>query len=295
MSQTENYQITFPLETGLYAHNSSISKENGNYVVYSRITNFSNCSLFDRVKTLNDKRINIIGISEFNKEFNIISQRILHINHSLEDLRVFFWNNKKYFIGSEYDIDNLNIFCPILLDQNFNKINIVNKDGKKFINNKNFSPIIVNHKLFFIKNHNPLEILKIDKMDNESIVLSDYVKNIKNPQLPMLRGSTPYINIGNNRLLAITHDLVLNDFCGWSISFNKTYRHYFTIINFEDIYKPFIENVSKPICLLGNCGIEFVMGFIESYDGQSYIITLGKNDCTSHIVKISKKEIFKYF
>jgi hypothetical protein len=60
----------------------------------------------------------------------------------------------------------------------------------------------------------------------------------------------------------------------------------------NDIY---IEKVSKPICFLGDCGIEFVMGFIESFDTKNYIITLGKNDDSSFIVSFPKKDLFLYF
>ena len=60
----------------------------------------------------------------------------------------------------------------------------------------------------------------------------------------------------------------------------------------NDIY---IEKVSKPICFLEDCGIEFVMGFIDSFDSKNYIITLGKNDDSSFVISFPKKDLFLYF
>jgi len=60
------------------------------------------------------------------------------------------------------------------------------------------------------------------------------------------------------------------------------------IINFNND-NPYIEKISKPICFMGNCGIEFVMGFIESFDGQNFI---SKNDTSAHVIFLSKKELF---
>jgi hypothetical protein len=276
------------------AYNSSISKENGNYVVYSRISNWS-CK--NKGKATKEGIKNLLGITVLDKDFNIISKNVINPEDpffSLEDVRVFFWNGKKFFIGSRYiyndHIKRPNIFFPILLTSTLERIDILDENGKNYYNNKNFVPIILENELYLIKNHNPFEILKCLYVEDEKkLYCKEIISGEYDISIPNLRGNTPYIELENNRFMAITHETIEDR------AKQRTYLHYFTIINFEDKDKPFIESISKPFCLLGNCGIEFVMGFIESYDGQSYIITLGKNDCTSHIVKISKKDTMNHF
>jgi hypothetical protein len=263
----------------LYIFNSSISKEDENYIIYSRI---DNCKKSFLEKILNyfkkSDRDLYFGISIFDKNFNLISQKIEKTSNSylIEDLRVFYWKNKKFFIGTKWDKG----FFPIIIDEFYNSYNIV-QDMKLYKDNKNFIPFILNENLYIIKNHNPLELLYVTKIDQDFHTI-DYILSDKRKDIPNLRGSTTYIFLSKNRYIGITHECI-----------NRNYVHYFTILNTEnDIY---IEKVSKPICFLGDCGIEFVMGFIESFDTKNYIITLGKNDDSSFIVSFPKKDLFLYF
>jgi predicted GH43/DUF377 family glycosyl hydrolase len=276
LSSTYNKQIDFDLPYPLHSHNSSISKEKENYVVYSRIDTFPFTSPENRGHIS-------LGISILDKNFNIISQKIETPSPGLiiEDLRSFFWKNKKYFIGSYYY--NNPLFCPVILDEKYNIYHILDKDLKTYTKNKNFIPIEIQGQLYIIKNHNPLEILKVDKKEN---FLTDlYFSSEKRDDIPDLRGSTLYEPIGAGRFLGITH----------TVNLLKKYRHYFTILNTSDPKNMYIEKVSKPLCVLGGCGIEFVMGFTESFDRKSYVITLGKKDLTSHIVVINKEDVNDYF
>ena len=271
-------EINFDLPYPLHSHNSSISKEKENYVVYSRIDTFPFTSPENRGDIS-------LGISTLDKNFNIISQKIETPSPGLiiEDLRAFFWKNKKYFIGSYYY--NNPLFCPVILDEKYNIYHILDKDLKTYTKNKNFIPIEIKGELYIIKNHNPLEIIKVKKIVDNHFMTDLYYSSEKKDDIPLLRGSTLYEPIGAGRFLGITH----------TVDLYKKYRHYFTILNASDPKNIYIEKVSKPLCLLGGCGIEFVMGFAESFDKKNYVITLGKKDRTSHIVVINKEDVNDYF
>jgi len=300
-----NNSIIFPqlIDTYFYENNSSIVKENEHYTVYTRISNFSDPSkkiIYNILAFLGlINFVNKLGITVYDKNFNIISQDINNLendrNLSIEDLLVFLINDKKYFIGSgrrnnkRINIANImplgnKYFYPIILDENFKIYDIVDKYGKKLYGNKNLVPIGIN---YLIINHNPLELLKIEKFDtnNNMCFTSCFYKGTKQKNLPNLRGNTPYIKIDDNKFIGIAHSTE------YKLFNSRNYYHYFIVINFNND-NPYIEKISKPICFMGNCGIEFVMGFIESFDRQNFIITLGKNDTSAHVIFLSKKELF---
>ena len=270
-----NKQLDFNLPHPLHNYNASITKEKENYVVYSRIDTWP----FEPPKSRKDI---YLGISTLDKNFNVISQKIENPSPGLliEDLRAFFWKNKKYFIGT---FDKSSAFWPVILDEQYNIYDILDKDSKPYIKNKNFIPIEIKGELYIIKNHNPLEILNVEKKE-KSFLTDLYFSSGKRDDIPLLRGSTLYHDIGGGRFLGITH----------TVNLLKKYRHYFTILNASDPKNIYIEKVSNPLCLLGACGIEFVMGFTESFDKKSYVITLGKKDYTSHLVVINK-DVNDYF
>ena len=285
------YTIEIKNKENLLTYNSSISKENGNYIIYSRVDNMKTLPI---IYDVNKYRKIYLGITVLDKNFNILYSKIENENiqnkDMYEDLRVFFFKNKKYFLGCCCKRNTLNfypIFYPIILDEKYNIINIVDEKNNLYYSNKNFIPIIMNYELYIIKYHNPLEILKVIKIDDNKCYTINYFKGKLNNNLPKLRGSTTYLQFSENYLLGITHTMNIK------LLFSSVYRHYITLINISDINNPYIEKISEPLCLLENCGIEFVMGFIESYHENKYIITLGKNDKTSHIIEIEKEYIYQ--
>ena len=272
LSLRMNKQLDFNLPHPLHNYNASIVKEKENYVVYSRIDTWP----FEPPKSRTDI---YLGISTLDKKFNLISQKIENPSPGLliEDLRAFFWKNKKYFIGT---FDRSSAFWPVILDDQYHIYDILDKESNPYVKNKNFIPIEIKGELYIIKNHNPLEILKADKKQ-KSFHTDLYFSSGKRDDIPLLRGSTLYEPLGGGRFLGITH----------TVNLLKKYRHYFTILNASDPKHMYIEKVSKPLCLLGGCGIEFVMGLTESFDGKHYVITLGKKDHTSHLVVINKEDV----
>ena len=271
--------IIFDIDHPLHAYNSSISKEDENYIVYSRIDTWP----------FKYPRKNIyMGITILDKDLNTISQKIDEPKPGLvvEDLRPFFWNGQKYFIGTFSKYPKEPIFYPVILDEKYNICNILDKKMKTYNDNKNFIPIEIEGELYMIKNHNPLEILKVEKILGNDFITDLYYLSNEKTDIPKLRGSTLYEPLGGGRFLGITHTVNY---------LYKKYQHYFTILNASDPKHIYIEKVSKPLCLLGGCGIEFAMGFVESFDGKSYVITLGKKDHTSHLVVVNKEDVNEYF
>jgi hypothetical protein len=279
------YKIKFPFLKNNNPYNSSIIKENDKYIVYTRIDNMS-------LKNDDDRKV-YLGISIFDKNLNLIKQKIDYPetgNFIIEDLRVFTWKNKKYFIGTKWD----KYFYPVILDEFYNIYSIVDEQNNEYKNDKNYSPLIFDNKLLLIKNHNPLHILEVNNIKNNKVETTPYFKKNIDYKFKNLRGNTRYIFIGNNKYLGITHTMNhidLNSIINWE----KSYGHFFIILNFEDKNNIKIEKISKPVCFLGNCGIEFVMGIEESYDKNNYIITLGKSDKEAYLVSISKSKINNLF
>jgi hypothetical protein len=286
-------EITFDnLPTGVLPYNSSISKEGGNYVVYTRIDNCGSNN-FDKLKRYIggikiDRTPVYLGKTIFDKNFNVLEQNIIDPAPGimLEDLRVFFWKGQKYFIGTKWEGD----FYPYVLKENgygYEMYDILGETGK-YIGNKNFMPINIGSELFLIVNHNPLEIVRVFINDQKNaFYTTPYFSSKFREDIPKLRGNTPYIDIGNGRYLGITHTLNF-----WMM---KNYVHHVTIINAQDPTNIYIEKVGSSMCLLGNCGIEFVMGLVESYERGKYVITLGKEDMSAHLVEVTNEELDRYF
>lgn len=307
------YKIDFDLlNSNLRSFNTSVSKEDDKYVFYTRIDDFYNDYNFKNC-LMNKKREEFIGVTVYDKNFKKISYKIENCldyfenrNHILEDFRVFFYKNKKYMLTNFYynsyysnfiSEKQEQIFYPVVIDYNNrynfqkNLIKIVDKDKNVYKGMKNFIPIIIGEDLYMIKNHNPLEIGKcfFDNKNNE-ILYNDIYNGKFNKNIPNIRGSTTYLSYSydnksnkSNKYIGIVHDVVKY--------YKKVYRHYFVLLDFTDLKNPYIERISKPFCFLGDCGIEFVMGFEETYDRKNYIISLGKEDKESYFIVMNKESI----
>ena len=279
-------EIKHHMDKKLLTYNSSISKENDDYVIYSRVDNM--------ISEFHSKRRVYLGVTVLDKDFNVKNQYAINTgkdqNKVIEDLRVFFVHDKKYFIGTIYELVLNNIFgnsmfYPIMLDEMYNTIDVVDEKGIMY-NNKNLVPYMIHNNLYFIKNHNPLEILKVVTLSDKCYTKSHYKAPV-DPNFPKLRGNTLYIPYMDNKLLGITHTFTN------SLFILRNYTHYLTILDVTDVNKPFIERISDPLCLTGFCGVEFVMGLTESFDKNSYLITLGKEDKSSFIIEITKDYVYQ--
>jgi hypothetical protein len=289
----------FDIKDGRYTHNSSIIQDGDTYILFTRLTNFNNCSLktgsYKRLKDRCAEKIiklqptlpDSVLISRLDKNMNILGSKIyetLNNGHNPSDIRAFRYNSKIYLIGTnEYQNGNCGQALIDYSNDNMILMNIEN-NGKFYF--KNWSPIEHNGVLYFVHINNPLTLVKPDLKTGKCDIVFRGNYDEKLPK--KLSGSTPFIPIGNNKYLGITH---IN--AGGYQSFLRNYVHYFTIIDMND--QPYIEKISKSICFSGDCGIEFVMGIIENIEKDGYIITYGKDDCDTRTVVIPKHKLWSYF
>jgi len=293
------YDIKFKnLEKKYYENNSSIIKNGESYYVYTRISNYSDITypiirafywLYCDVLKV-DKYHNLLGVTQYDNNFDIISQNIYHPNIknknlSIEDLRAFKMYKNIYFIGIAKN--NIEKKCyPVILDQYYNIYDIVNsKNGSLYYGDKNLVLIGENTGLI-IKTHNPLDILII-KSKTDHILVDTYFQGKYDKNIPNFRGSTNYLSLEKNKYIGIAH-------CVDSRLIYKNYTHYFIILVVRDDGYVYIDKVSVPICFTGNCGVEFIMGLEETFDKDNYIITLGKNDSSSHMIVVNKNIVLSY-
>lgn len=293
------YCIKFrDLDNNYYENNSSVIKLGERYIVYTRISNYSDITypiirgfywFYINVLKL-DKFYNLLGVTEYDYNFNIISQKIEKPNIkndklSIEDLRAFIMNDNIYLMGIASD-HSLKKFWPVILFNDYSIYDILDMNNNRYYGDKNL--VFINNSKLIIKNHNPLEILKIEDVYSKSVITSTYFKGKYEKNKPNFRGSSNYLNIGGDRYIGIVHSV------DYKI-IGRDYMHYFLILNVGDNENVYIERISKPLCFSGNCGVEFVMGLEESLDAKNYVVTLGKNDSSSYIILVSKETVFSYF
>jgi hypothetical protein len=280
--KSKTFDIDF--KNGYKMYNPSIVKNNDDtYTLMFRVSNKPLCNLHKRIKTFITSLKNYILLVDLDKNYNILNNEVsfaksLHFvdnddnGYGIEDIRGFYYNNIIYFIGTYLKRNKLP--TPVIINYKGDITIIKTKDMQK-----NWSPIILDDKLYFITEHNPFTLAEVN-LDTGNF---KYVHKSKyNKSLPKLRGNTPYISLGNNKYLGITHTVIDNV----GLLYYKNYAHYFTLI--EYVNDDFTIKISEPLCMLGDCGIEFVLGLIENIEGDAYIITFGKNDCTSHLVTVPK-------
>lgn len=284
---------------GYKAYNASIVESDGEYKLYVRLSNFVSCDWLETqknfVKFFLEGFKSYLLVCRLDRDFNVISMEMINQSHkqySVEDVRAFKWAGKTWFISSilmngwddEVKPENPHKFCPAISADCVNWKELHMRGDEPFQKTeKNWSPLVVNNRLYLIQNHNPLVILEPDV---ESGVCDVIYRGEIREDIPRLRGNTPYIPLGDGRYLGLTHTTDGNVVVG------KDYTHYFVIL---DPTVPCIESVSKSMCFNGNCGIEFAMGLIETIEKDSYVVTFGVKDCSSHAVIIPKEKLLELF
>lgn len=274
----KNGEFEFPIKIeGFEPFNTSIIKTDKGINLYTRYSNFTVCN---NIYADIEKTKNFLIISKLDKSLKIKESELFFIDKNymedgVEDIRVFNYRGDMYMIGTisneETGVANMSII------KNKRIIHIFSRDKKLQGIQKNWAPIIIKGKLYFIAYHNPLILVKVNLRTGEAKIEYEGEKqNITN-----IRGSTPYIYLGDDKYLSITHTANYN----YEI---PKYLHYFTIFNSKTKK---IEKISKPICFFGKCGIEFVMGLIE--DKNNYIVTLGISDCSANYIKIPKNIVYE--
>jgi hypothetical protein len=288
-------------KTGMKAHNSSIIRINdGGYLLLSRLSNFTNCSRMDTLlrgiddvkqKFYEDQcqrsRSEKLVVSVLDKNLSVRSTRVLDTTFdcsNIHDIRCFEYRGEVFLMGTIEFYEPRRIAQALCRLSDMDWMILTVRDSSSTVY-KNWCPVVVFDELFFVHQHNPLTILRPDLKTGVCDVVYEGEAMEDLPQ--GLRGSSPYLDIGDGKYLGVTHSMT------GSSTLGKTYTHYFTILDMLD--GPSIKKVSKSLCLSGDCGIEFVMGITESCDKSSYVVSYGKDDCSSNVIAIPKMKLRSYF
>jgi hypothetical protein len=203
-------------------------------------------------------------------------------SHGLEDIRLFEYNNKIYFISTNvnYSINGKNrmlIGEYNLNKQSYNNCKVLEPPTDTYCE-KNWIPIVKKidekEELYFIYSWSPMQIGKIGEDGKTLEIVETY--EIYEPNFKKVRGSSVFIE-DDNTLLGIVH-----------FSEDMSPRHYFhMLVRLEkQTFKPI--SYSEPFCFQ-HYGVEFCIGFTKVE--EEYIFWISKKDNDTVMVKINKDEI----
>jgi hypothetical protein len=279
-------ELTIQLNDDNYYLNSSSSSiifDNTNKQ-YLLMTRFINYKLNIIGKTIcNDKDI-IISINilyYLNDSFNFINEKIYYTNDisintkykGIEDIRLFYFNNNIYYIGSAYNTQNnrVEIVSDILDLQN----NILNKKfispsfNTKFKTEKNWIFFENNENLYIIYKWFPITICNIN-YNTQKLNVTKEITNI--PEFfKRFRGSTCGVNY-DNKIWFIVH--FVRNIKGIS---KPNYLHCFVVFDKQLN----MIGYSQPFNFENNL-VEYCIGFTLSIK-NNFIITYSCLDKTSKL------------
>jgi hypothetical protein len=234
----------------------------GRYNTPNNIINTLNCLMYT------DNNLNIKSDISIFKNVNNINRKSSVLG--FEDLRLFEYNDKIYFIATqmeysqnmlnqmvvgEYDIENKTYL-------NFNIIKSpFNKDCEK-----NWLPVVINKELNFIYNWYPLQIGKINE-NNELVIIKTYNTPLFFNQL---RGSVaPIYDEINKVYYVLTHGVLFPD----SNISNRQYYH--VLITLDENLKPL--KYSPPF-YFKKFNIEYCIGMTINENKFSFIFSQHDKD-----------------
>ena len=261
--------INFPNVSNnlFYSSNISIIKVNDTFIINSRFVNYRKGE-FTPVKCISLNKCIILDTS-----FKIISEKIFDHNLlelsstnniGVEDIKLFYFENKIYYIGN-YVINNKSHITTGIYDPGQNNINIkVIQSIYPQKTEKNWCYFENNNKLNLVYSWCPLLICEIV---NFKLIL---IKQINNSCLKNVRGSTNGYKY-NKETWFITHT-----------NNNGIYNHQFVVFNENKIK---YSNCFK----FENYNIEFCLGLIISE--THFIISYSLNDLQSKIMMIPIESI----
>lgn len=206
-------------------------------------------------------------------KFNIIYKNIIYpdINNSpyigIEDIRLFKFNNKVFYIGSAYDI-NTNKIKITSSEHNIHesfKLNFIDTMFEtKFDWEKNWVFFENNDEMFIIYKWFPITICKINYVNKKL----NLIKTLKTPDnFYNFRGSTNGV-LFENKIWFIVHSQL-------SFEGKKHYYHSFVILNKDFTVHGYSKNFK-----FENYLVEFCIGFEVSYN-NNFIITYSTLDRTT--------------
>lgn len=272
-----------PFKIGIeeYTPSSScILKYKDIYLINVRHVNYK---LINGKFTVPNNTINTLnGLLYADKDLNIISDIIMFNNiynttpksHVLgfEDLRLFEFNNKLYFIATqnEYSLrgNNQMVVGEYSIEhKTYYNFNIIKSPNNELCE-KNWLPVINNNEVVYIYNWCPLQLGKINE-NNELVIYKKYdVPSIFN----LFRGSAiPVYDNDNKIYYSLTHSVIFpND--------NVSNRQYFhTIVVLDINLKPI--KYSIPF-FFKKFNIEYCLGLAVNKDIISFIFSQNEKNPT---------------
>lgn len=225
---------------------------------------------------------NIIIITDLN--FNILYKNIFHPEIldipyiGIEDIRLFNFNGKIYYIGSSYDkiTNKIRITSSEYnLHENY-KLNFITPSFYTNFNwEKNWVFFENNNEMFVIYKWSPIYICKIN-YNNNSLNL---IKKIDVPsEFLNFRGSSNGLLFDNKIWFIVHSQIEFND--------KKHYYHRFVVLN-NDLTLFGYSKMFK----FENYLVEFCIGFELSYRND-FIITYSTLDSTSKLIMVSSDTIY---
>jgi len=228
----------------------------------------------------NQKTITSNCICIINNNLDVIYKNIFRPNLrdnipyvGIEDIRIFSFKDKMYYIGSAYDNNTNKIKISsfeLKLHENY-KINFIEPNFSTSFNwEKNWVFFENNNEMFVIYKWNPIYICKIDYNTNKL----DLIKSIPtNNDFTNLRGSTNGVFF-DDKIWFIVH-------CQIDIYGVKNYFHRFVTFN-NDLSIYGYSNMFKFEGYL----IEFCIGMEISYR-NNFLITYSTLDSTTKLIVVS--------
>lgn len=261
-----NYKIYFENDKHLFTTNIFKTKN----ILYFLDHNLDNIYV--------DKKLKYIELNDSNIFENYENSK----SYGFEDIRMYEYNGKLKFICS-----NGNYFKNKIQIIN-GEISIDNQNNYKFINckkiespfnntvEKNWIPIVINNKEYFIYSWYPkMIILKNNQINNNMEIVYEYTLN--KVLFENVRGSSSFIKFNDNELIGVIH-VVIND----------KYFHMLVCLDSNTLLPTKITNMFY-FC---NISVEYCVGF--TIDKQKYIFWISRCDNDPIMVIVPIKEVLLY-
>lgn len=261
--------------------NASIIKNDNGYSVLCRTVNWEqNKGVYELILKNETAWQSKNFLLEFDKNFNLICQKIIqqslknlipkYNEPELEDPRLFKWRRENWLIGAIGVFDNAYFTKPIM-----GKICETNETDKINLDNltlfqgpikermeRNWMPLIKDHKLYLIYLYDPYIIFEFDPKNNN---LVNFINDLPKFDFSMFRGSAAPIKFEDGYLMLI-HELISNGKIR-----NYTHRFLYLDKNFK------ITKLSRPF-IFYNIGVEFCCGIIVDHKNERLIMTVNLED-----------------
>ncbi len=204
------------------------------------------------------------------KEIQVLvpKQRESHVQ-DLEDMRIFYFNEKMYAFGTTFEYGPQNHPCQVVcaFDEHHNITRITPLNYKSDITQKNWCPFVYKGKLVAIYSYDPFIILEI----NPDTGHCSELMNVEQPMhMKHFRGSTSPVQKGD-RYYQLVH----------CVYFKDTRKYIHRWITYDSNMR--VVSIGNPF-YFENMSIEYSLGL--GYDGTCFYVHYSSMDNKSTILKV---------